>query len=394
MLRVSLLIITFITLWACLPPPVEESNRALSYSDPRTLLEAVRQAAIETRSVRYRFEFGQSEAPSTWAVGETWMMQRTGISDSLIRVEGKLRTWDEEPVPFLYSTDGRSTWSVDKANKSAEIRTVGDSDRALGGSAVYGYFTEFVEKDPYWKELGQAESLRLLAPEPVGDVECHVLEVLYYSGEPRETRHIWYLGVDDLLPRGLRWFDSSTPDGGEFWLFDVRLVELSAEDFGVDEPRGFEIADHRGSPQVDPPPPEWSLTSSRGATVSSASLVGKVVVLDFWNTWCFICRALQPRMGELAERHGSREDGAKPEVLFLGVNVFEVDDADPDAYWAQLGHRYDFLRNGDEVARLYDVPWQPGVVVLGRDGRVVFSLVGGTGDRQMQIEKAIRASLE
>jgi len=325
------------------------------------------------------------------------MLQRTGLSDSLIRVEGSLRSWDEEPAPFVYSTDGTSTWAIAPVAQSAQVRKVGDGDRSLGGQAVYGYLPEFIERQPYWKELEQAESLRLLEPTSVGDESCFVLEARYHPETLEETRYLWYLAKQDLLPRGLRWFDPNTPQGGEFWIYDLRTEDLGPADFAVEIPAGFEsLGTSSETPRgTEPAPPAWSLISWRGETVSTASLRSRVVVLDFWNTWCFICRALQPKMGLLAARYAEEGEKANPAVAFYGVNVFEIEGADPDAYWKQTGHPYDYLQDGDgdAVAQLYDVPWQPGVVVLGQDGRVLFSLVGGTGDRMEQIEKAIEEGL-
>ena len=369
-------------LFACTPAPeAPTSEQPPADPDPRTLLESARRAALEARGVRYHFEFGRPEAPSTWATGETRMLQRGGLADGLIRVEGRLRVWDEEPAPFLYSTDGSFTRVIDPVTETANVRAVGAGDRSLGGSAIYGYLTEFVEADPYWKELRRADSLRLLDEETVRGVDCWVLEVLYHP----ETRHVWYFAKQDLLPRGLRWFDPNTPQGSEFWLSQVLVVDLVPEDFTIEIPAGYQIEEE---PEPGPPIPSWSLTDQHGKTVASEDLRGKVVVLDFWNTWCLICRTLQPQMEESAAEYGDRDD-----VAFYGVNVFELDEADPAAYWTEIGHRYDFLRDGDAVAQLYDVPWQPGVVVLGRDGRVVFSLVGGSGERREQIERAIEKAL-
>ena len=197
------LLLVVLAAWGCAQSGDEPSHTGPLYSDPpfdnpRALLEAARRAAVDTVGVRYRFEFGQSEGPSTWAEGETWMLQRGGIVDSLIRVEGRLRNWDEVPAPFVYSTDGRSTWAIDPTARSAEVRRVGAGDRSLGGLAIYGYLTEFVESQPYWKELNQAESLRWLEAETVGRVDCHVVEALYDVGTPKETRHLWSLGQQDL----------------------------------------------------------------------------------------------------------------------------------------------------------------------------------------------------
>ena len=98
---------------ACGAPAPQITEAPEPFEDPRALLTAARQAAVETRAVQYRFEFGPRESPSTWVTGETWMLQRSGVADSSIRVEGRFRNRlrkdssapsapsPTRPVPFL-----------------------------------------------------------------------------------------------------------------------------------------------------------------------------------------------------------------------------------------------------------------------------------------------------
>ena len=108
-------------------------------------------------------------------------------------------------------------------------------------------------------------------------------------------------------------------------------------------------------------------------------------MLDFWNTWCIICRAQQPSMARVAA------DYAEQPVDFLGVNVFETGDA--SAYWDTLPHEYDYLPSGEDLADVYGVPWQPAVVVVGPGGQTLLNLVGGSGDREERIRVAIDEGL-
>jgi|DewCreStandDraft_2_1066082.scaffolds.fasta_scaffold00008_101 thiol-disulfide isomerase/thioredoxin len=121
------------------------------------------------------------------------------------------------------------------------------------------------------------------------------------------------------------------------------------------------------------------LTTLDGRQISLRQLKGKVVVLDFWATWCGPCRASMPSMQKLYEKYRSTSD-----VEILLVNCWErVDDrAEHVRKYLASNPSYTFpvvLDLRDEVVSGFGVTGIPTKFYLDRDGVVQFKEVGFPG---------------
>jgi peroxiredoxin len=130
--------------------------------------------------------------------------------------------------------------------------------------------------------------------------------------------------------------------------------------------------------------PELKLTSLVGEEVDLESLRGKVVVLDFWATWCGPCRAGMPA---LQKEH---TEGEAHGLKVLAVNVGEEVDT-VKAFIAENKYTFTVLLDTDSAASgRYLVRGIPQTVVIGRDGKVRKVIVGLAPE---QIREAIEAAL-
>ena len=135
------------------------------------------------------------------------------------------------------------------------------------------------------------------------------------------------------------------------------------------------------------PAPDFKLMTLDGKEVTLASLKGKVVLLDFWATWCGPCKAAMPTIQKISEDYKSKD------VVVLGVNTFEQK---PDAakdYLAKKKFTYGCLLKGDELAKAYGVTGIPTLVIIGKDGKVASTEVGMSDESGAMIRKAIDAAL-
>lgn len=68
---------------------------------------------------------------------------------------------------------------------------------------------------------------------------------------------------------------------------------------------------------------------------------GKIYVVEFWATWCGPCVAAMPHVSQLQKQH--------PEVTFIGVNVWEDDEAAAEEFLKANGERIDYRIARDEI---------------------------------------------
>lgn len=118
------------------------------------------------------------------------------------------------------------------------------------------------------------------------------------------------------------------------------------------------------------PTPALELPAWESPPVRLAALRGQVVVLNFWASWCEPCRAEMPSLELMAERHkGDR-------LQVLAVNFRETDGT-IRRFLAQTDFSLPILRDADgAAARAWQVRIFPSTVVIGRDGRAAFTVVG------------------
>lgn len=113
------------------------------------------------------------------------------------------------------------------------------------------------------------------------------------------------------------------------------------------------------------PAPEFKLNTLEGKPLSLADYKGKVILLNFWASWCGPCRAEIPDLVELQNKY-------KDQLQILGL---VVDDDDEDAvkkFVADFGINYPVALAGDEVRLQYGgIPALPTSFVLDAEGRVV-----------------------
>jgi thiol-disulfide isomerase/thioredoxin len=135
------------------------------------------------------------------------------------------------------------------------------------------------------------------------------------------------------------------------------------------------------------PAPPFTLSSRAGGQVSLADLKGKVVMINFWASWCGPCRQEFPALDQIYARY-------KPMGFTLVAINVESEKADAEKFLAATPASFPILFDPDnKVSGSYGVSAMPTTVLVDRQGRVRWlHRAYKPGDEAKYIEQ-IRAAL-
>ncbi|MEL7590411.1 MAG: TlpA disulfide reductase family protein [Anaerolineaceae bacterium] len=130
--------------------------------------------------------------------------------------------------------------------------------------------------------------------------------------------------------------------------------------------------------------PDFSVTTFTGETFQKSQLQGKVVLLNFWSSWCASCDEEGAALEEVWQE--VKDDG---EIIFIGVNYVDTE-KDSLAFLEKYGITFPNGPDmGSRISRLFKVDAVPETYIIGRDGRLVAIQIG-----PFQSADEIRAALD
>ena len=134
-------------------------------------------------------------------------------------------------------------------------------------------------------------------------------------------------------------------------------------------------------------PQEFTLSLLNGGNASLSDYKGKVVILNFWATWCPPCRAEMPSMEALYQRF----NGQGLEILAVDIG----ENANTVRQFIQ-NNKYTFpvlLDSNSRISRIYGVEAIPTSYILDREGKIAARVVGSISWDTPQAVAAFQALL-
>jgi thiol-disulfide isomerase/thioredoxin len=118
--------------------------------------------------------------------------------------------------------------------------------------------------------------------------------------------------------------------------------------------------------------PEFSVRDLQGREISSADLSGKVVLIDFWATWCQPCKQEMPGYQKLLDLYGSRGFAV---IGFKFDTMMDMED--PVTFAKKIGVRYPLAVAADDLKQKFGgIEGLPTTVLYDRQGILRKKVIG------------------
>jgi len=165
-----------------------------------------------------------------------------------------------------------------------------------------------------------------------------------------------------------------------------KYLELKPNSPNVEEARKM-IENPRRSREAYAP--DFSFTSAEGEYISTDDLRGKVVLLDFWGTWCPPCRESLPSLRDLYKRY-SKEKA----FMLISVSV-----RDEEATWREFTTKNQMVWpqafDGDsKIQRAFQVRAFPTYILIDHEGIIRYRAQGYNFDREANLSDAIHKAIK
>lgn len=127
---------------------------------------------------------------------------------------------------------------------------------------------------------------------------------------------------------------------------------------------------------------DFTLEQLSGGSITLSQLKGKVVLVDFWATWCPPCRVAIPHLIKLYDTY--KDQG----LVVLGISLDQQKEVLPK-FVTENNISYPILIGNQDVAKIYDVQGIPTLIIFDKKGKIALREVGFNAENIDNLEKNI-----
>ena len=146
------------------------------------------------------------------------------------------------------------------------------------------------------------------------------------------------------------------------------------------------LLSHCSKPEEQPPSalaPDFTLKTFTGREITLSQLKGKVVLLDFWATWCGPCKESIPHLIQLYKNY--RGSGFE----LVGMNVDKGDGEPVRRFIMSMDIPYPVVTAPEDVVRTYRVTGIPVAFLIDKEGKIREKVVGFSGAIAQQLNTKV-----
>lgn len=246
--------------------------------------------------------------------------------------------------------------------------------------------------------VNDAQSITHAGTREIGGLACDGILLAYEAFDltawlaPGETRRLVQTNSD--LSKGV----SASAHGGSkitaevvFQFSNWRInPELKDEQFVFTAPEGVQVRD-RKEPEpalkTGSPAPDFTLPLLKGGEMTLSADKGKVVVLDFWASWCGPCRQAMPVIEKVVHAHADKG------VKLYAINQAEAPEKVSEFLQSRKMEMPVPMDKDGKVGNLYGVEGIPFIVVVDPKGMVSEVFAGMPPDFEAALTKAVQEAL-
>ena len=135
--------------------------------------------------------------------------------------------------------------------------------------------------------------------------------------------------------------------------------------------------------------PDFTLPDLEGKAHASKEWQGKVVLIDFWATWCAGCRETIPALSRLQEKYGPQG------LSVVGISLDKGAKSKVGKFAKKLKVNYQLLLDSeDTMSRVFGFEGLPSLYLFDREGKLIKSMVGYTAVQDKDLEALVAAQIK